>query len=132
MIFRGKDGSPGCVQNTCAHRACPLHLGSVNEGRITCPYHGWEYSTDGKCEKMPSTKLQNVKIKSLPCLEQDGMIWIWPGDETPTDSIPSLQPPSGFRIHAEVNLYPTFQMLSLITETLIKAKLVEFAKISRE
>ncbi|RZC94492.1 hypothetical protein C5167_026223 [Papaver somniferum] len=102
VIFRGKDGSPGCVQNTCAHRACPLHLGSVNEGRITCPYHGWEYSTDGKCEKMPSTKLQNVKIKSLPCLEQDGMIWIWPGDETPTDSIPSLQPPSGFRIHAEL------------------------------
>jgi len=40
VIFRGKDGRPGCVQNTCAHRACPLHLGSVNEGRIQCPYHG--------------------------------------------------------------------------------------------
>lgn len=40
VIFRGKDGRPGCLQNTCAHRACPLHLGSVNEGRIQCPYHG--------------------------------------------------------------------------------------------
>ena len=40
VVFRGKDGKPGCVQNTCAHRACPLHLGSVNEGRIQCPYHG--------------------------------------------------------------------------------------------
>jgi hypothetical protein len=40
VIFRGKDKRPGCVQNTCAHRACPLDLGSVNEGRITCPYHG--------------------------------------------------------------------------------------------
>lgn len=40
VIFRGKDGEPGCVQNTCAHRACPLHLGSINEGRIQCPYHG--------------------------------------------------------------------------------------------
>ena len=40
VLFRGKDGKPGCVQNTCAHRACPLHLGSVNEGRIQCPYHG--------------------------------------------------------------------------------------------
>lgn len=41
VIFRGKDGKPGCVQNTCAHRACPLDLGSVNkEGRIKCPYHG--------------------------------------------------------------------------------------------
>ncbi|XP_052190944.1 chlorophyllide a oxygenase, chloroplastic [Diospyros lotus] len=102
VIFRGKDGKPGCVQNTCAHRACPLHLGSVNEGRIQCPYHGWEYSTDGKCEKMPSTRLLNVKIRSLPCYEQEGMVWIWPGSDPPTATLPSLQPPSGFKIHAEI------------------------------
>ncbi|PIN07530.1 Chlorophyllide-a oxygenase [Handroanthus impetiginosus] len=102
VLFRGKDGKPGCVQNTCAHRACPLHLGSVNEGRIQCPYHGWEYSTDGKCEKMPSTRMLNVKIKALPCFEQEGMIWIWPGNDPPTANIPSLLPPSGFQIHAEI------------------------------
>nr|AAL79685.1 putative chlorophyll synthase [Oryza sativa Japonica Group] len=102
VIFRGKDGRPGCVQNTCAHRACPLHLGSVSEGRIQCPFHGWEYSTDGKCEKMPATKLLNVRIRSLPCFEQEGMVWIWPGDGTPESTIPSLQPPSGFTIHAEM------------------------------
>uniref|UniRef100_A0A0D3CNM0 Rieske domain-containing protein n=1 Tax=Brassica oleracea var. oleracea TaxID=109376 RepID=A0A0D3CNM0_BRAOL len=111
VIFRGEDGKPGCVRNTCAHRACPLDLGSVNNGRIQCPYHehlfecdlvGWEYSTDGKCTKMPSTKLLNVKIKSIPCLEQDGMVWVWPGDEPPSPTLPSLQPPSGFVIHAEL------------------------------
>ncbi|EXC01096.1 Chlorophyllide a oxygenase [Morus notabilis] len=102
VIFRGKDGKPGCVQNTCAHRACPLHLGSVNEGRIQCPYHGWEYSTDGKCEKMPSTQLLNVKIKSLPCFEKEGMIWVWPGSDPPSPTLPSLQPPKGFQIHAEI------------------------------
>lgn len=102
VLFRGKDGKPGCVQNTCAHRACPLHLGSINEGRIQCPYHGWEYSTDGKCHKMPSTKFLNVKIKALPCFEQEGMIWIWPGDDPPSANLPSLLPPSGFQIHAEV------------------------------
>ncbi|GJN16652.1 hypothetical protein PR202_gb03665 [Eleusine coracana subsp. coracana] len=102
VIFRGKDGRPGCVQNTCAHRACPLHLGSVNEGRIQCPYHGWEYSTDGKCEKMPSTKMLDVRIQSLPCFEQEGMVWIWPGDEPPKSTIPSLLPPTGFTVHAEI------------------------------
>ncbi|XP_008219635.1 PREDICTED: chlorophyllide a oxygenase, chloroplastic [Prunus mume] len=102
VLFRGKDGKPGCVQNTCAHRACPLDLGSVNEGRIQCPYHGWEYSTDGTCEKMPSTRLHKVKIKSLPCFEKDGMLWIWPGDGPPSATLPSLQPPSGFQIHAEL------------------------------
>ncbi|KAA8538458.1 hypothetical protein F0562_027996 [Nyssa sinensis] len=102
VIFRGKDRKPGCVRNTCAHRACPLDLGTVNEGRIQCPYHGWEYSTDGKCEKMPSTRLLNVKIKSLPCFEQEGLIWIWPGNDPPTATIPSLEPPPGFTIHAEI------------------------------
>ncbi|KAM7514843.1 hypothetical protein LguiA_004426 [Lonicera macranthoides] len=102
VMFRGEDGKPGCVQNTCAHRACPLDLGSVCEGRIKCPYHGWEYSTEGKCKKMPSTKFVNVKIKALPCFEQEGMIWIWPGNDPPADAIPSLQPPSGFKIHAEL------------------------------
>ncbi|CAL9055484.1 chlorophyllide a oxygenase, chloroplastic [Musa acuminata AAA Group] len=102
VIFRGKDGQPGCVQNTCAHRACPLHLGSVTEGRIQCPYHGWEYSTDGKCEKMPSTKLLNVRIRSLPCFEQEGMVWIWPGEAPPMATIPSLKPPPGFKVHAEI------------------------------
>lgn len=102
VIFRGKTGRPGCVQNTCAHRACPLHLGSVNDGRIQCPYHGWEYTTDGKCEKMPSTKMLNVKIKSLPCFEHEGMIWIWPGDAPPSATLPSLLPPPGFNIHAEI------------------------------
>ncbi|KAI4320530.1 hypothetical protein MLD38_033999 [Melastoma candidum] len=102
VIFRGKDRKPGCVQNTCAHRACPLHLGSINEGRIQCPYHGWEYTTDGKCEKMPSTRLLDVRIKSVPCFEQEGLIWIWPGDDPPTAVLPSLLPPSGFEIHAEI------------------------------
>ncbi|XP_030528013.1 chlorophyllide a oxygenase, chloroplastic [Rhodamnia argentea] len=102
VLFRGKDGKPGCVQNTCAHRACPLHLGSVNEGRIQCPYHGWEYSTDGKCKKMPSTRMVDVRIRSLPCFEQEGMIWIWPGDDAPDAILPSLLPPSGFVVHAEI------------------------------
>ncbi|KAL2892966.1 Chlorophyllide a oxygenase chloroplastic [Bienertia sinuspersici] len=96
VIFRGKDGKPGCVRNTCAHRACPLDLGSVNEGRIQCPYH------DGKCVKMPSTKLLDVRIKSLPCFEQEGMIWIWPGSDPPAATLPSLLPPQGFVIHAEI------------------------------
>lgn len=63
---------------------------------------GWEYSADGKCEKMPSTKFVNVKIKSLECFEKEGMIWIWPGDEPSEPTVPSLLPPQGFQIHAEV------------------------------
>lgn len=70
---------------------------------------GWEYATDGTCEKMPSTKFVNVKLKALPCFEQEGMIWIWPGSDPPAATIPSLQPPAGFKIHAEVSLHDILQ-----------------------
>ncbi|CAN6440446.1 unnamed protein product [Victoria cruziana] len=104
VLFRGKDGKVGCVQNTCAHRACPLHLGSVVDGHIQCPYHGWEFSTDGKCQKMPSARLLDVRIRSLLCSEQDGFVWIWPGDAPPAATLPSLKPPPGFVIHAQITM----------------------------
>eukprot|EP00246_Nothoceros_aenigmaticus_P018464 TRINITY_DN965_c0_g3_i1.p1 TRINITY_DN965_c0_g3~~TRINITY_DN965_c0_g3_i1.p1 ORF type:complete len:419 (-),score=53.39 TRINITY_DN965_c0_g3_i1:100-1293(-) len=104
VLFRGKDARPGCVRDECAHRACPLSLGTVKDGRIQCPYHGWEYSTGGTCEKMPSTKFVSTSIRSLPCVEHDGMIWIWPGDATPEITFPSLVPPEGYTVHAEIVL----------------------------
>lgn len=52
---------------------------------------------------MPSTRQLNVKIKSLPCFEKEGMIWVWPGSDPPRSTLPSLLPPSGFEIHAEVS-----------------------------
>ncbi|BBN09612.1 chlorophyllide a oxygenase [Marchantia polymorpha subsp. ruderalis] len=104
VLFRGKDGRAGCVRDECAHRACPLSLGTVVDGRIQCPYHGWEYNTGGKCEKMPSTRPLKTGIRALPCIEQDGMVWIWPGDETPAATLPSLLPPENYTIHAEIVL----------------------------
>ncbi|KAG6388667.1 hypothetical protein SASPL_150099 [Salvia splendens] len=91
VLFRGKDGKPGCVQNTCAHRACPLDLGSINEGRIKCPYH------ENALYEVPQREDQGTAM-----LRARGMIWIWPGSDPPTPKLPSLLPPSGFQIHAEI------------------------------
>lgn len=102
VLFRGQDRRAGCVRNSCAHRACPLHLGEVKGGRIQCPYHGWEYATNGVCEKMPSTKAVNVRIQALPCIEHDGMVWIWPGDGVPEGTLPYLSAPAGYTTHAQI------------------------------
>eukprot|EP00897_Mesotaenium_endlicherianum_P000607 jgi/Mesen1/10547/ME000083S10057 len=116
VLFRGADGKPGCLRDQCAHRACPLSLGVVTEGRVQCAYHGrslisarvpfsnigWEFSTNGSCEKMPSTKTLKTSVQSLPCVEHDGMIWIWPGLGTPEVAMPSLNAPEGYTIHAEI------------------------------
>eukprot|EP00271_Cylindrocystis_brebissonii_P006887 TRINITY_DN1977_c0_g1_i1.p1 TRINITY_DN1977_c0_g1~~TRINITY_DN1977_c0_g1_i1.p1 ORF type:complete len:537 (-),score=81.89 TRINITY_DN1977_c0_g1_i1:1085-2695(-) len=104
VLFRGPDGQVGCIADECAHRACPLSLGTVVDGRVKCPYHGWEFGPSGACEAMPSTKLVRARVKSLPCREQQGMVWIWPGEEAPAAALPELGAPAGYTTHAELVL----------------------------
>ena len=34
VLFRDEHGAAACVRDECAHRACPLSLGRVIEGRV--------------------------------------------------------------------------------------------------
>src|SRR6188474_27551 len=45
--IRGKDGRIRSFSNVCLHRMMTLVLGHGKCGRITCPYHGWTYDTEG-------------------------------------------------------------------------------------
>ena len=40
VLFRDESGAAACVRDECAHRACPLSLGRVIDGRVQCAYHG--------------------------------------------------------------------------------------------
>lgn len=103
VVLRDENGSPACLMDECAHRACPLSAGSVVDGEAQCPYHGWQYNSSGQCTKMPSTvQCKGVQVKSLPVVEQDGLIWVYPGVETPPDVPPCSRPPPGFEVHSEL------------------------------
>ena len=109
VLFRDETGSVACVRDECAHRACPLSLGRVIEGRIQCPYHGWEYTGAGECVSMPSTRqCGGVCVSSLTCQESDGFVFVWPGTG-PVPELPTLAtPPEGYVIHAEIEVQPLY------------------------
>ncbi len=48
FIIRGKDGSVRSFANVCLHRMMTLLEGRGCSHRISCPYHGWTYDTEGK------------------------------------------------------------------------------------
>nr|BAQ35512.1 chlorophyllide a oxygenase [Palmophyllum crassum] len=107
VLFRGKDGLPGCVRDECAHRACPLSLGKNVEGEIQCAYHGWRFDASGACKEMPSTRKCNASIEALPCVERSEMIFVWAGDGVPPvddENFVGLNPPRNFDVHAEIVL----------------------------
>jgi phenylpropionate dioxygenase-like ring-hydroxylating dioxygenase large terminal subunit len=86
VLFRNKEGQIQAVQAYCSHRGADLSTGKVINGCVQCPYHGWEFSGDGRCRKIPAHPERDIPdfahIQSFPVQEKAGMIWIYPDSST--------------------------------------------------
>lgn len=85
VAFRDTAGQPHVLSDTCIHRGGSLGLGWVRDGRVICPYHGWEYGGDGKCAKIPTLTADNkmparAKVDSYPTQEKYGVLFAFLGD----------------------------------------------------
>jgi phenylpropionate dioxygenase-like ring-hydroxylating dioxygenase large terminal subunit len=71
--------SPFCRRADRAGDGCTLR----------CCYHGWRYDASGSCIDVPylgKGKLPNG-VRSYPCFERDGIIFVWPGMTTAADPL---------------------------------------------
>jgi phenylpropionate dioxygenase-like ring-hydroxylating dioxygenase large terminal subunit len=93
VTFRDAEGNAHVLSDTCVHRGGSLSAGTTKEGRVVCPYHGWEYGGDGKCHKVPSLGDQKpparAKVDSYPVQERYGIVFAFLGD-LPEDERPPL------------------------------------------
>ena len=82
VLYRGKSGRVFALEDRCAHRQVPLHLGVVNGDELKCHYHGWSYDCTGKCVDVPYLGKERLPngVKGYPAREIDGLIFIFPGD----------------------------------------------------
>lgn len=84
VLFRGKSGKVSAMEDRCAHRQVPLHLGVVQGDTIKCGYHGWTFDCSGRCIDVPYVGMGRERmpngVKTYPCREIDGIIFVFPGD----------------------------------------------------
>ncbi|MDP9065392.1 MAG: Rieske 2Fe-2S domain-containing protein, partial [Pseudomonadota bacterium] len=82
VIYRGTSGQVFALEDRCAHRQVPLHLGVVTGDNLKCHYHGWTYNCRGKCVGVPylGTERLPTGIKGYPAAEVDGLIFVFPGE----------------------------------------------------
>ncbi|MGV0106250.1 Rieske domain-containing protein [Nostoc sp. DSM 114160] len=53
-----------CYRNACTHLGSTLDKGKVENGIITCPYHGFQYKLEtGECLTAPDISLQSYSVK---------------------------------------------------------------------
>jgi phenylpropionate dioxygenase-like ring-hydroxylating dioxygenase large terminal subunit len=88
VLFRDETGQARALLDRCPHRAVPLSDGRVTGGRLQCPYHGWEFDGAGQCQYIPALGPvgripERACVRTFLVQEQQGYIWVWPGDTPP-------------------------------------------------
>ena len=81
VLVRTASGTVFALEDRCAHRQVPLRFGVVAGETLRCCYHGWTYDGTGRCVDVPylDTKCQPNGVRSYPCREHAGMIFVSPG-----------------------------------------------------
>jgi renierapurpurin 18,18'-hydroxylase len=94
VIYRDSSGQIHALEDRCPHRQVKLSHGKVINNTIECAYHGWRLNEHGNCVEVPylaeNQKLPSCKIRHYPVIEQDGFIWLFPGN-VETLHVTSLQ-----------------------------------------
>jgi phenylpropionate dioxygenase-like ring-hydroxylating dioxygenase large terminal subunit len=89
VLFREAAGQPGALLDRCPHRFAPLSQGWVRNGRLTCPYHGWNFDRAG-CGKSPSQpRLMHCDVAALQVVERYGYLWV-AGANVPQEMAPDF------------------------------------------
>ncbi len=94
VLWRNSEGLVTALPDRCLHRHTLLSMGGeVKNNQLKCPYHGWEYNEKGEVTHIPSEgpesrPLKKMCLKNIPCKEQDGVIWLWMGDNDPSPKDP--------------------------------------------
>lgn len=79
VLFRDRDGGVRALLDRCPHRGVALSLGTVDEGVITCPFHGWRFDGYGRCLDVPwnpDARRDQLSACSVPVREAGRIVWL--------------------------------------------------------
>lgn len=93
VFFRTESGKIACIYDKCCHRGASLSLGCVKGDEIQCPFHGFEYDSSGTVTLIPANGkaasiAERYKVNSYTVKEEQGLIWLWYGENQPDKEIP--------------------------------------------
>lgn len=83
LIGRDASGEAFAVKDQCPHRGMPFSHGWFDGQHLKCSYHGWEFNTQGICQKAPAltehdeVTLDRICVEKYPVKEVDEKIWVF-------------------------------------------------------
>lgn len=80
VLYRDESGRPIALQDRCIHRSSQLSRGTVKNGCLKCPYHGWTYNGQGDVVDIPAESSEHFLKKKqglrYATFEQDGYVYV--------------------------------------------------------
>ncbi len=99
------DSTASCwrvFEDKCPHRLAPLSEGRIaDDGLLECPYHGWAFSGEGHCERIPqqvedlaAQASERACVTSLPTTQRQGLLFAYPGlpENASRTPVPMVEP----------------------------------------
>lgn len=80
VVWRDETGTAHTQDAFCPHLGAHLgHGGTVSDGCITCPFHGWRFDGDGVNVDIPYSERTNRKARlhTYPTVERNGVVMAW-------------------------------------------------------
>ena len=86
VLYRNEVGTVQALADQCPHRFAPLSMGRIENGGITCAYHGLAFGRGGACIANPHGPItKSMTVRSYPIAEAHRGIWIWMGEPALAD-----------------------------------------------
>jgi nitrite reductase/ring-hydroxylating ferredoxin subunit len=81
VAFRTKSGRLAVLDARCAHLGADLGCGTLAGETIRCPFHHWQYAADGRCFRVPGTRVvpEFAAQRSYPAVERHGYVFFFNG-----------------------------------------------------
>jgi phenylpropionate dioxygenase-like ring-hydroxylating dioxygenase large terminal subunit len=81
-LWRSASGRLAAWSDRCPHRGMRLSHGFVRGEALSCIYHGWSYSSQGNCLRIPAhpdlVPPEAIRVPVYYAVEVGGVVWIAP------------------------------------------------------
>lgn len=100
-VWRSESGHIAAWADRCPHRGMRLSHGFVRGEVLNCIYHGWNYGSDGRCQRIPAhpdlVPPDAIRVPRFAVMESSGVVWVAAAEEAPSEAPRAYPGFTGYR-----------------------------------